>query len=239
MSASISSGCLFYFPVLSEIPWGWPIYHLEPDAGRIKFLYGDKPQEFFGHEACLVRNPSISGLYAIRTILDMPLSQMLKHKVMFESSISLEQRNMEYYRNGPYLNERIVGVNCGTLASLSDRESVQQSTAPSGLGITGIPISSPPKISGVSWSSTTGTRSSGTFGSTPATAVSYENSPPVGSPFSTNKKIQGYKESVTSNLQPHMSPCGHSSGYSSRPGSSGQLQPCVDPKNNCGPHRGW
>lgn len=84
-----------------------------PDGGSIQFFTHDKPIEFYGTQACLVRNCHISGTYVIRVPADTAVHRMTELKEMFEARGKIEMRNAEYIANGPYVHEREVGVNCG------------------------------------------------------------------------------------------------------------------------------
>lgn len=87
-------------------------YYL-PDGGSIQFFTHDKPIEFYGIQACLVRNCHIPGTYVIRVPADTAVYRMTNYKEMFEARGNIAMRNAEYIANGPYVHEREVGVNCG------------------------------------------------------------------------------------------------------------------------------
>ncbi|KAH0613843.1 uncharacterized protein H6S33_005729 [Morchella sextelata] len=88
-------------------------YYL-PEGAVIEFFLHDKPIEFYGQCACLVRNIDIPGLYAIRVPAEIDLYAAIGLRQMFESRLSVKAREELYLKNGPYVKEREVGVNCGT-----------------------------------------------------------------------------------------------------------------------------
>ncbi len=96
------------------------MYFINPDGGDIQFLIHDKPQEFIGRNACLVRNDRYDGCYAVRVPVNTTFAQILNFKYMFEQKKSIEDRDIEYRQyNSQYGTvyaglELEVGVNCGT-----------------------------------------------------------------------------------------------------------------------------
>lgn len=69
--------------------------------------------EFYGTQACLVRNRHVPGTYVIRVPANTEVYRMTNYKAMFEARKKIVVRNAEYIANGPYVHEREVGVNCG------------------------------------------------------------------------------------------------------------------------------
>ncbi|KAG0643712.1 hypothetical protein HOY80DRAFT_1019989 [Tuber brumale] len=87
-------------------------YYLS-DAGRIQFYKHDKPSEFYGKEACLVRNETFRGIFVVRVPAGTPFNLIFRYKDLFEERKAAVERQKEYKQGGPYFNEREVGVNCG------------------------------------------------------------------------------------------------------------------------------
>lgn len=69
--------------------------------------------EFYGTQACLVRNRHVPGTYVIRVPAGTAVYRITDYKEMFEGRKKIAARNAEYIANGPYVHEREVGVNCG------------------------------------------------------------------------------------------------------------------------------
>ncbi|CUS11887.1 unnamed protein product [Tuber aestivum] len=96
-------------------------YYLS-DAGRIQFYKHDKPTEFYGKEACLVRNETVRGLFVVRVPAGTPFNLIFRYKDVFEERRAAVERQKAYKKGGPYLSEREVGVNCGhaTIVQIQD-----------------------------------------------------------------------------------------------------------------------
>lgn len=77
------------------------------------FFMHDKPMEFYGTEACLVRNRHVPGNYVIRVPSDTAVYRIADFQEMFEGRQKIAVRNARYIANSPYVHEREVGVNCG------------------------------------------------------------------------------------------------------------------------------
>jgi len=84
-----------------------------PDGGAIHFIAGDRPQEFFGSEACIVRNHRFDGLYFLRTNLIMKMEVLQLIAGNFVRNGTVEARNYVYLSNQAHVGERIVGISCG------------------------------------------------------------------------------------------------------------------------------
>lgn len=69
--------------------------------------------EFYGTQACLVRNRRVPGIYIIRVPAGTAVYRITSYKEMFEGRKKVAVRDAEYIANGPYVHEREVGVNCG------------------------------------------------------------------------------------------------------------------------------
>jgi hypothetical protein len=91
--------------------------YLLPDGGAVRFFKYDKPSEFYGTQACLVRNRTAQGIFLVRVPLGASLCHAFQYKDLFESRQSAENRDLEYKNLAPYIHEREVGINCGQLAS--------------------------------------------------------------------------------------------------------------------------
>ncbi|KAG0134038.1 hypothetical protein HOY82DRAFT_555177 [Tuber indicum] len=87
-------------------------YYLS-DAGKIQFYKNDKPSEFYGKEACLVRNETVRGIFVVRVPAGTPFNLIFRYKDLFEERKAAVERQKEYKQGGPYVGEREVGVNCG------------------------------------------------------------------------------------------------------------------------------
>jgi len=92
------------------------------DAGRIQFYKHDKPAEFYGKEACLVRNETVRGVFVVRVPEGTPFQLMYRYRDLFEERQAAVERQKEYKDGGPYATEREVGVNCGhpTIVAVQD-----------------------------------------------------------------------------------------------------------------------
>jgi len=99
------------------LPAGEVIYIL-PDGGPVIFLKGDRPQEFFGTEACLVRNHRFDGFYFIRTNGIITADVMAVAAARFASRCSLNELNRNYLKNREFNKERVVGATCGLYVDL-------------------------------------------------------------------------------------------------------------------------
>ena len=92
------------------------------DGGRIQFYKYDKPVEFYGKEACLVRNETVKGVFVVRVPKGTPFQLLYRYRDLFEERQGAVERQKEYKDGGPYSNEREVGVNCGqaTIVAIQD-----------------------------------------------------------------------------------------------------------------------
>jgi len=87
-------------------------YYLS-DAGKIQFFRFDKPSEFYGKQACLVRNDTVKGIFVVRVPAGTPFPLLVRYKGLFEERQAAVDRQHEYQKDAPYIREREVGVNCG------------------------------------------------------------------------------------------------------------------------------
>jgi hypothetical protein len=85
----------------------------------IQFFKHDKPVEFYGKDACLVRNHNAPGTYVIRVPVGTPMDLIQEYKKFFEGRQSVGSREIEYFFRSLYAHEREVGINYGkTLSEL-------------------------------------------------------------------------------------------------------------------------
>lgn len=92
---------------------GQEYLYIIPDGGPVQFIRGDRPQEFFGTEVCLVRNHRFEGFYFLRTngIVQSSILDIITANIIRECTIEI--RNRVYIETQQFLNERVVGINCG------------------------------------------------------------------------------------------------------------------------------
>ena len=92
-----------------------------PDGGPVQFITGDRPQEFFGTEVCLVRNHRFHGIYFLRTngIVGREVMHMIAENLA--ASCPIAERNRIYLLNKSYFVERIIGRDCGLVVGCTEK----------------------------------------------------------------------------------------------------------------------
>jgi hypothetical protein len=95
--------------------------YLLKDAGNILFCEGDRPQEFYGKEACLVLNHDKGGRYILRTdgSISKELLESLGESII--KAVPMTERWSRYCDESRWRTEKVVGEECGTfLATIDD-----------------------------------------------------------------------------------------------------------------------
>jgi hypothetical protein len=97
------------------------VLHLPPgehlyvygEGGPIIFIKGDRPQQYFGRDICLVRNHRFEGIYFLRTnhvvrqdIIEMIAANMVRQR-------PIEERNRVYLDKKVFKRENVIGINIG------------------------------------------------------------------------------------------------------------------------------